>query len=129
MKQKFNNYPVIILLIGLVFTMSQCSKKSGSNPPVISSVDPTGGLPGDPVTISGTDLTGATSVSFNSTTSSVITATSTSVTTVVPTSATIGANNVTVTTPSGTSKQLVFTVYKAPEFEDTDPPGIVKTLS
>ena len=105
MKKTLKNYPILILLTGLIFFTAQCGKKSGSNPPAITSVDPTGGLPGDPVTIHGTDLTGATSVSFNSTTSAVITATSTSVTTVVPMSATVGANNITVTSPSGTSNQ------------------------
>lgn len=127
--KKTLNYPILILLTGLVFFIAQCGKKStSSNPPVITSVDPTGGLPNDEVTIHGTDLTGATSVNFNSTTSSVVVATSTSVTTVVPAAATIGVNNITVTSPSGKSNQMAFNVYKASEFEDNDPPNIVKMI-
>ena len=126
--KKTLNYPILILLAGLIFFTVRCGKKSGSNPPAITTVDPTGGLPGDPVTIQGTDLTGATSVSFNSTTSTVIAATSTSVTTVVPTAATIGANKITVTTPSGTSGNIAFTVYKPSPFEDNAPPAIVKMI-
>lgn len=126
--KKTLNYPIFILLTGLIFFTAQCGKKSGSNPPSISSVDPTGGLPGDPVTIHGTDMTGATSVSFNSITSTVITATSTSVTTVVPMSATKGTYNVSVTTPSGTSGNFAFTVYEQPPYEDNDPPQFAKTI-
>ena len=80
--------------------------------PALSSLNPTNGPVGTSVTISGTDLSGATSVSFNGTLQTTIAGnTATSLTVAVPTGATTG--NVTVTTPNGTSNGLAFTVTAA----------------
>ncbi|MEQ8238371.1 MAG: IPT/TIG domain-containing protein [Cyclobacteriaceae bacterium] len=69
--------------------------------PVILSVSPTSGSPGDPVTITGTDLNGATTVNFGTITTSIITNTATEISTTVPEGASTG--KVSVTTPGGTA--------------------------
>jgi uncharacterized delta-60 repeat protein len=77
--------------------------------PTLTGLSPDRGLVGTSVTITGTDLANATSVSFNGTTTSAITTnTATSLTVVVPLGATTG--EVTVTAPNGTSNGLNFTV-------------------
>jgi hypothetical protein len=77
--------------------------------PILISINPTSAPVGRSVTLTGTNLTGATAVSFNgtaATTFSVVNATT--ITATVPAGATSG--NVTVTTPSGTTGGLLFTV-------------------
>ncbi|MBO2008536.1 FG-GAP-like repeat-containing protein [Hymenobacter negativus] len=77
--------------------------------PTLSSINPTSGPVGTSVTLTGTNLTGATAVRFNgtaATTFAVVNATT--VTATVPAGATTG--NVTVTTPIGTSNGVAFTV-------------------
>jgi len=77
--------------------------------PSLSSLSPTSGPVGTAVVISGSNLSGASSVSFNGTPQAAITNnTGTSLTAVVPAGATTGA--VAVTTPGGTSNGLPFTV-------------------
>jgi uncharacterized repeat protein (TIGR03803 family) len=67
------------------------------------------GKVGARVTILGTDLTGATAVSFNGTAATTTSVTATSIVTTVPTGATSGT--ITVTTPSGTlNSNVAFTV-------------------
>ncbi|WP_345122529.1 FG-GAP-like repeat-containing protein [Hymenobacter antarcticus] len=89
-------------------------------PPVITSLSPTSGPVGTSVTISGTNLSGATSVSFNGTAQTTIGSnTATSVVMAVPAGATTG--NVTVTTPNGTSNGISFAV--------TVPPPIISSFS
>jgi uncharacterized protein (TIGR03437 family) len=70
---------------------------------------PTSGKVKAAVTILGTDLTGATSVTFNGTAATFDVVSSSKITTTVPTGATTGT--VEVKTPSGTLKSnVVFTV-------------------
>jgi hypothetical protein len=77
--------------------------------PTLISINPTSAPVGRSVILTGTNLTGATAVSFNgtaATTFSVVNATT--ITATVPTGTTTG--NVTVTTPGGTTGGLLFTV-------------------
>jgi|GEM_PF-271788 len=76
--------------------------------PTITSLNPTSGLPGANVTITGTGFTGATAVAFNGTASAYTVVNATTITTTVPAGATTG--NVTVTGPTGTSNGVNFTV-------------------
>ncbi len=79
--------------------------------PTIAGFTPTGGPPGTPVVITGTLLTGATSVSFGGVAQTALTVVSpTQITTTVPVGAASGA--ITVSTPGGTSVPIaaVFTV-------------------
>jgi hypothetical protein len=88
-----------------------------AQPPTITSFTPTDGLPGDSVTIVGTNfdaLASNNTVKFNGTTASVTSASSTSLTAVVPDGATTGT--ISVTTPGGTdTSDSSFTVNEAPE--------------
>ena len=70
--------------------------------PRVSGISPATGSSGESVTITGTNLTGTTSVSFGATAATSVTAvSSTSITAMVPPGT--GAVNVTVTTPSGST--------------------------
>jgi hypothetical protein len=77
--------------------------------PAITSFTPTSGAVGTSVTITGTNLTGVTSVKFNGVTATFTTSTATSVTATVPSGATTG--KIEVTTPGGTATSATdFTV-------------------
>jgi hypothetical protein len=77
--------------------------------PTITSFTPTSGDVGTNVTITGTNLTGVTSVKFNGVTAAFTTSTATSVTATVPSGATTG--KISVTTPGGTATSATdFTV-------------------
>ena len=76
--------------------------------PAIASLSPTSGIVGTSVVITGTNLTGATAVSFNGTAATFIVNSATQLTATVPGGATSG--NVSVSTPGGTSNGLAFTV-------------------
>jgi IPT/TIG domain-containing protein len=81
--------------------------------PTITSFTPTSGPVGTNVTITGTNLTGVTSVKFNGLAATFTTSTATSVTATVPTGATTG--KVSVTTGVGTATSTAdFTVTTAP---------------
>ena len=69
--------------------------------PVIKSFTPASGPVGTSVTITGTDLLGATKVTFNGTAATFTVVSSTSITTKVPTGATTG--KIAVTTQGGTA--------------------------
>ncbi|WP_229330873.1 gliding motility-associated C-terminal domain-containing protein [Flavobacterium ammonificans] len=80
---------------------SVSSATVNSTPPTISSFTPTSGAIGSPVVITGTDFTGATTVSFNGTNATSFTVNSaTQITARIPVGATTGA--ISVTTPGGT---------------------------
>jgi|GEM_PF-790024 len=87
---------------------------TGTTPlPTLTTLNPTSGPVGTNVTISGTNLTGATSVLFNGTAASNFSVlNATTIGAVVPAGATTG--NVTVVTPGGTSNGLLFTVTLPP---------------
>ncbi|GAA4503766.1 hypothetical protein GCM10023172_29220 [Hymenobacter ginsengisoli] len=88
--------------------------------PVLTSLNPTSGPVGSSVTLTGTNLTGATAVSFNGTAATnVVMVSATTVTATVPTGATTG--NVTVTTPGGTSNGVTFTVAAPLTIASTSP--------
>jgi hypothetical protein len=77
--------------------------------PTIASFTPTSGPAGTGVTITGTNLTGATGVKFNGTGANFTVASGTSITTTVPAGATTG--KIAVTTPGGTATSAAtFTV-------------------
>lgn len=76
--------------------------------PTLLSLSPTSGGAGQSITLTGTNLAGATGVSFNGTPASFTANSTTSLTATVPVGATTGT--VTVTTPQGTSNGLLFTV-------------------
>jgi hypothetical protein len=81
--------------------------------PTITGFSPTSGAVGAGVTIDGTDLSGATSVTFNGTSATILTNTATQITTTVPVGA--GTGPISVTTPGGTAiSSTIFTVVGAP---------------
>ncbi len=77
-------------------------------PPAISSFNPTSGPVGIAVTITGTNLTGASSLTFNSAPAVFTVASPTTITTTVPAGATTGP--IAVTTPGGIGVGATFTV-------------------
>jgi IPT/TIG domain len=87
--------------------------QGGGALPTITSFTPTAGPVGTTVTITGTNLTGATSVKFNGVSATITSNTATQIVTKVPTGATTGP--ITVTTPSGTATSATnFTVTGPP---------------
>ena len=77
--------------------------------PTLTSISPNPAAVGTSVTLTGTNLTGASGVSFNGTAATTLAVVNaTTVTATVPTGATTGP--VTVTTPGGTSGGVLFTV-------------------
>jgi IPT/TIG domain len=81
--------------------------------PTITSFTPTAGPVGTSVTITGTNLTGATSVKFNGVSATITSNTATQIKTKVPTGATTGP--ITVTTANGTATSATnFTVTSPP---------------
>ncbi len=83
----------------------------GTSRPTITSVSPDSGPPGTLVTIAGTNLSGATSVTFNGATANIKSDSASQITTQVPSNATTG--NISVTTPTGTATSP-FTVVPGP---------------
>lgn len=105
--------------LALSFGFSACKKdKDDPQPaapvpaPIITSLSPTSGQVGAPVIIVGTDLAQTAVVTFNGTVATFTINNSNSVTAMVPAGATTG--NVTVTTPTGTSNGILFTVVVPP---------------
>jgi hypothetical protein len=91
-----------------------------ASPPTLSGISPNSGMVGTnvPVTLTGTNLTGATAISAGAgiTVSglAVVNATTVTATFAIAAGATPGAQNVTITTPGGTSGSVVFTITSAP---------------
>jgi hypothetical protein len=83
--------------------------ETGTVPPTITKFTPLSGAVGKKVTISGTNLSGATAVTFNGTAAQITKDTATKIKTTVPTGATTG--RIQVTTPGGTATSAAsFTV-------------------
>gem|GEM_PF-1923258 len=83
------------------------------NPPTIGSFSPTSGTVGTSVTISGTNFTGATAVTFNNASATFTVTSATTIQTTVPSAATTGP--LSVVTPGGTATTTSsFTVQMAP---------------
>src|SRR5206468_3163211 len=81
--------------------------------PTIASFTPTSGPVGTSVTISGTNFTGATAVTFNGTSATFSATSATTIQATVPAGATTGP--VSVTTPGGTATSAsAFTVVTGP---------------
>ena len=76
--------------------------------PALTNLSPSSGPIGTSVTITGTNLTGATSVSFNGSSASFVVNSATQITVTVPAGTTTGL--LTVTTPGGTSNGITFSV-------------------
>ena len=90
------------------------------SPPTITGLSPTSGPLGTSVTINGTGLTGATSVTFNSVSASFTLTSDTAIQATVPAGATTGL--VSVTTPGGTATSANnFTVVSAPTISNFSP--------
>ncbi len=120
MKRTKNDWLVISsLFILAITTMLACKKTDNSTPPVvpkptITSFSPDTAASGATVTITGTDLTGATAVSFGGIPAASFTVTnSTTISAVVGSG---GSGDVSVTTPGGTATLSGF-VLKAPEID------------
>ena len=88
--------------------------------PTIASFTPASGVVGTAVTLTGTDLTGTSAVSFNGTTALFTVSSDTSISTVVPAGATTGT--LAVTTPGGTATS-------ATSFSVTSPAPAITSLN
>lgn len=95
--------PICIVTPGPTVSFTGCSSGPFTMAPKVTSFSPTSGLPGASVTVSGTDLQGATTVRFNGVAASSFTVNGagTSITTAVPNGASSGP--ISVTTPFGTA--------------------------
>ncbi|MBF9141101.1 putative Ig domain-containing protein [Hymenobacter properus] len=78
----------------------------------ISNVSPTSALRGTPVTVTGTNLSGVTSVTVNGATATVGNLTANGFSFVVPTTATFGAGNISVAAPCSQTVTSAFTVQQ-----------------
>jgi len=100
---------------------------AGGSSPTITGFTPTSGLLGTSVTISGTNLTGATAVAFNAVSASFTVTSATEIQATVPAGAVAGP--LSVTTPGGTaSSSSAFTVVSPPTITGFAPTsGLVGT--
>ncbi len=85
----------------------------GAAAPTLSGISPTSGVSGTSVTLTGTNLSGATAVAFGTTSVAPTSSSATSVVAVAPAASSGGAVSVTVTTPGGTSNAETFTYNTA----------------
>ena len=106
---------------GFAYSCSGLGLRTVTTAPTITGFSPTGGPVGTVVTITGTNLTGATAVKFNGTSATAFTVNSaTQITATVPTGATTGL--VSVTTPGGTATSSTsFTVGALPTITSFSP--------
>lgn len=104
---------------GWAYSCAAVALDSVSGGPTLTGVAPTSGTVGNTVgiTLTGTNLTGATSISAGSgiTVSNIVVVSAVSVTAdfAISGGATPGTNNVTITTPNGTSNAVTFTISAA----------------
>ncbi len=118
----------VLIAAALLFVMAACGGGTASPPPpppaaapTISSFAPTSGAAGSNVTITGTNLTGATAVKFNGTAASSFSVSSaTQITATVANGTTTG--KIAVTTPGGTATSAnSFTVLLLPTISGFNP--------
>ena len=126
------DYSAVASLNGETSAASNAVQITACPLPVISSFSPTSGPVGTSVTITGTDLDAATSVSFNGTAATILTNTATSITAAVPAGASTGP--ISVTTSYGTDSSTGdFTVVQPPALTSLSPadglPGDIITIS
>jgi hypothetical protein len=112
MKQIRNTCLFLVAAIGLTMLAISCKKNSNDPPvvpaPTITSFTPASANPGATITITGTNLNGATAVSFGGTAATSFSVTnSTTITAVVGNGAT---GDVKVTTPGGSATKAGFTL-------------------
>ena len=113
------NHIVAILIVGTVIAIAGSvamkvieRRRTIGLCPFVETL-PTSGNVGAAITILGTDLTGATGVTFNGTAATFTVVSASEIKTTVPTGATTGT--VQVTTPSGTlSSDVIFSVKATP---------------
>lgn len=103
MKKLFRNYLFLLIPALMILAVSCKDDEDDILEPTITSVSPNEGLPGTPVTITGTNLANATSVTIGGETVSTSSNTATSISATVPTDATPGATQIRVTTAGGTA--------------------------
>jgi hypothetical protein len=102
------------------FSAWEGGNTAAATAPTITSFTPTSGPLGTNVTIDGTGLTGATSVTFNSVSASFVVSSDTAIQATVPAGATTGP--LSVTTPGGTATSANnFTVVSAPTITSFTP--------
>ncbi|MGW2639061.1 IPT/TIG domain-containing protein, partial [Streptomyces sp. NPDC001348] len=89
--------------------------------PTLTSLTPTQGPVGTSVTLTGTNLTGATAVRFDGVAASSFTVDSATQVTAVAPAHSAGASAVTVTTAGGTSNSLTFTYLAVPALTGVSP--------
>src|SRR6478735_940122 len=94
-------YPAAIACLFLIITLMKCKPGSEPLPPIISWVEPASGIIGDPVLLTGTNLSGADKVSFGGVQSIVLSSSATSLATVVPNGVTAGVRKITTHSSSG----------------------------
>jgi hypothetical protein len=123
-------YPAAIACLFLLITLITCKKSSDPDPvpASLSSVEPTSGIPGDPVLIKGTNLQDADKVSFGNVESLVLSSSSTSLATVVPNGLTAGVRKIIIHSSAGNSNELDFEVFAVPANYDSVPPTISKII-
>ncbi len=102
----------LITLVTPVGTAASATAFVVPSAPTISGLNPTSGVVGTSVTVTGTDFTGITSLTLNGVSVPFVFVNNTTVTFVVPAGGTTGA--VTVSTPLGTATGPVFTVPATP---------------
>lgn len=116
MKKLFRNYLFLLIPVLTVLAVSCKDDEEPILAPQITSVSPNEGLPGTPVTITGTNLANAT-VTFGNEAATTSTNTATTITTTVPTNVTPGATQITVTTAGGSDSET-FTVLETDPGQD-----------
>ena len=121
-------YPAVIACLLVVITFINCNGNSDPLPPKLTSVEPTRGVIGDPVLLTGTNLQGADKVSFGGTQSLVLSSSSTSLATVVPNGVTAGVRKIITHTNAGNSNEIDFEVLAIPANYDSAPPTISKII-
>jgi len=115
----------LIPLLSLALALGACGGGPASAPPpaapTIASFTPTSGQPGDGVTVTGTNFTGAAAVAFNGATATFSVTSATQISTTVPAGATTGTISVTSSAGTGTSATSFTITGSAPTISSFTP--------